>query len=318
MEPRDRAARLADELLFPATLTVDRTATIPRPHFDSLAAEGLYNFNGDLRVVEELAGGCLATAFVWAQHHGTVATAASSEQPGIRETWLEPLSRGDIRGGIARAGARPGTSSLTARSTVDGFRLDGRVPWVTGWGLVDVLEVAAVDGDDVRFFFIDATESGTLRAELNHLVAVQASNTVNLTFTGHHVPADRFVNSRPLAGWVEAEAPGSAFNGGLALGVASRCCKLMDGGTSLLSELDACRDALLSAGPASIPDARAAASELAMRAATTLAVHTGSRSVLLDNHAQRLLREAAFLLVFGTRPLIKKALLTRLARRAYC
>ena len=45
----------------------------------------------------------------------------------------------------------------------------------------------------------------------------------------------------------------------------------------------------------------------------TLAVHTGSRSVLVDEHAQRLVREALFLLVFGSRAPIKAALLRRLA-----
>ena len=44
-------------------------------------------------------------------------------------------------------------------------------------------------------------------------------------------------------------------------------------------------------------------------AATTLLVHTGSRSIELDNHAQRLAREAMFLMVFGSRPAIRSALL---------
>jgi hypothetical protein len=34
--------------------------------------------------------------------------------------------------------------------------------------------------------------------------------------------------------------------------------------------------------------------------------------VLLDQHAQRLAREAIFLLVFGSRPVIRDALLARL------
>ena len=42
-------------------------------------------------------------------------------------------------------------------------------------------------------------------------------------------------------------------------------------------------------------------------------MHAGSRSVLTDHHAQRLYREAGFLLVFGTRPAIKQELLGRLA-----
>jgi hypothetical protein len=49
-----------------------------------------------------------------------------------------------------------------------------------------------------------------------------------------------------------------------------------------------------------------------MRAATALLVQAGSRGILLDQHAQRLAREAMFLLVFGSRPPIKDELLARL------
>jgi len=59
-------------------------------------------------------------------------------------------------------------------------------------------------------------------------------------------------------------------------------------------------------------EARAAASELAVRAAAALAVRDGSRSVTVDQHVQRLAREALFLLAFGSRPAIKSALLRRL------
>ena len=55
--------------------------------------------------------------------------------------------------------------------------------------------------------------------------------------------------------------------------------------------------------------ARARASELAVRAAHALAVSRGSRSALAGDVAERLSREAAFLLVFASRPAIKDALL---------
>lgn len=64
-------------------------------------------------------------------------------------------------------------------------------------------------------------------------------------------------------------------------------------------------------------DIRAALPELAVRAATALVVSSGSRSILAGEHPQRLAREALFLLVFGSRPLVKTGLLNRLgARRA--
>lgn len=73
-------------------------------------------------------------------------------------------------------------------------------------------------------------------------------------------------------------------------------------------------DALAGAGLYGVSGgARAAASELAARAALTLVAATGSSAILRDRHPQRLAREALFLLVFGSRPAIKAALVPRLA-----
>ena len=83
------------------------------------------------------------------------------------------------------------------------------------------------------------------------------------------------------------------------------------------AELDACRSALDaaigSADPDAMPAARAASSELAVRAAAALAVSTGSAAALAGSHPERLTREALFLLVFGSRPKIKSSLLARLS-----
>jgi alkylation response protein AidB-like acyl-CoA dehydrogenase len=66
---------------------------------------------------------------------------------------------------------------------------------------------------------------------------------------------------------------------------------------------------------AGMPAARAAASELAYRCATTLVVATGAQSIVAGEPAQKLLREAAFLLVFGSRPSIREHLLRRVSTR---
>ena len=57
--------------------------------------------------------------------------------------------------------------------------------------------------------------------------------------------------------------------------------------------------------------ARAAAARTASSEAAALAVRDGSRSAAVDQQVQRLAREALFLLVFGSRPGIKSALLRR-------
>jgi len=326
----DRAERIAEEVLFPAATAVDGADRVPAGHLDRLAAEGFYGLAapetasglGDIgtgragAIVETLASGCLATTFVWIQHHGPVIASAYSERAGVADRWLAPLARGELRGGIALAGVRPGRERLRISAGDGAYRLDGEVPWVTGWDLVDVLHVAAVDADDVvHFLLIDARPAPTLTVRPLDLVAVQASRTVNLRFDAHPVPSDRLTGTRPYDEWARSEAAGSALNGFLALGVARRCGRLM-GDDPFEAERAAVRAALATADAAGVPDARARASNLALRAAARLAVHTGSRSVLRGEPAERLIREAAFLLVFGTRPGIRDALLDRLGPAA--
>jgi alkylation response protein AidB-like acyl-CoA dehydrogenase len=321
---------LAEDPLFAWAMDVDRAGRVPASHLDLLAAEGLYGVAAPREVgglgaqdaavaadlVQTLASGCLTTAFVWIQHHGLVRAAADSQQAGVGERWLAPLAKGEVRAGVGLAGARGGPSGTVVRRTGAGFLLDGEVPWVTGWDMVDVVHVAAVDeANIVHFLIVDAVASATLEVTPVDLVAVQASGTVTVRFVGHEVPADRLTGTKSFDEWRRGEASGSALNGFLALGVVDRCLRLL--GPSAVAdrlgrELAACRSALLRAGAATIPDARAAASELAVRAAATLTVHHGSRSIRTDEHPQRLFREAGFLLVFGTRPAIRSALLARL------
>ncbi len=94
----------------------------------------------------------------------------------------------------------------------------------------------------------------------------------------------------------------------MSLGLIARCCALI-GPSPLDDQLVTARADLDAGTAATMPAARAAAAELAVRAAAALVVAAGSRSVLTDSHAQRLAREATFLLVFGSRPAIKENLI---------
>jgi alkylation response protein AidB-like acyl-CoA dehydrogenase len=189
--------------------------------------------------------------------------------------------------------------------------LTGQVPWITGWDMIDCVYVAALDGDLIHFLLVDAVRSPSLTPTQQRLVAVEASRTVNVVFEDHFVPADRLLSTIPYDEWLAGDTSGSTLNGFLSLGLARRCCLLL-GPSGLDAELDAARTALLSPDEDAVPQARARASELALRAAVALTVRTGARAVLRDQHAQRLMREATFLLVFGSRRTIQAALLERL------
>jgi alkylation response protein AidB-like acyl-CoA dehydrogenase len=318
------ARRLADDVLFPAALEVDAAELVPRGHLDTLAASGLYGLLGPTdtgglgldattgpRVVEVLAGGCLTTAFVLTQHQGVVRQIAGTTG-AVRDDWLGALCRGDRRSGVAIAGIRPGADPLRARPSSYGWTLHGSVPWVTGWGLIDVVHVAALDDDgDVVWLLVDASRAPSLRVERQRLVACDASGTVTVSFEGHEVAGERTTDRMSYVDWQRADVEGLRANGSLALGVAGRCAALLDS-AELVVEIDRARAGLDAAGTDELATARAAGSELCWRAAAQLVVSTGGRAVLMDQHAQRLAREAMFLLVFGTRPPIKADLLRRL------
>jgi alkylation response protein AidB-like acyl-CoA dehydrogenase len=320
--PVEVARELAASLLAPVAAEVDATGVLPRRHLDALAAAGLHGVIGPAgaggmdadaatlaAVVEELAAGDLATAFVFLQHHGVVGRVAAA---GTSPELLAGLCAGRVRGGIAlQAATRPDAAPVTVRRDGRDLVLDGAVPWVTGWGLVDVVLVAARDGDDVAFVLVDAVEGPTLTVVPQSLVAVQASATVELRLSGSRVPGDRLVGRTPLAEVRAGDAAGLRLNGSLALGLVRRCARLI-GPSPLDDDLAAARAWLEGAGPEELPDARAGAAALAHRAAGALVVATGSSAVRAGSVAERTAREALFLLVFGSRPAIRASLLTRL------
>jgi alkylation response protein AidB-like acyl-CoA dehydrogenase len=323
-DPLAVATRIADEELFPTAATVDAADVLPRERLDLLADAGLYGLAGPrwagglepdfptfCGVVEALAGGDLTTAFVWVQHHGAVrALAADDTPPALRDAELRALCRGRRRAGLALPGLHPGPSALEAVPTADGWRLDGTAPWVTGWGLVDVVLVAArAPRDTVVWLLLDAAAQPGPTATRVPLLACHATVTVELRFDGVAVDTDRLIRTTPYDPGAWTGGGDLRLNGSLALGVAGRCCRLLED-PGLARELADRRAELDSSPPEHMAEARAAASAFASRVATRLVVAAGSRAVVRGHPAERLLREATFLLVFGSRPAIKATLLS--------
>jgi alkylation response protein AidB-like acyl-CoA dehydrogenase len=303
-------------------MRVDRLDVLPSALLDELAVAGLYGASApvqagglglDVRevsaVVEELASGCLAAAFVLIQHFRLPATlAGQAVRPQLRDRWLAAACQGRLRSGIALTGLIPGPPQLRAEIAEGGWRLDGTAPWVTGWGLVDVVEVVARGPEDtVVTLIMDAAAQPGLSVTRQRLAAADASVTVRLGFDGLVVAPDRFAGQEPFDPAASVQPAGLRVNGSLALGVARRCVRLL-GASPLDDELAACRerlDAALDGGPDAMAAARAAASELALRAAAALTVRDGASAITVGAHAQRFAREALLLLVVVPRQAIK-------------
>lgn len=323
------AREIADNVLFPAADSVDVDAQIPDSHFEALAADGFYGLAAPgesdvtpavlVEVMETLCGGCLATAFTWMQHHGVVAALAGSANATLQQRYLDGLADGSVRAGVALAGAIPKPPTLWARSVDGGYVLDGVAPFVTGWGIVDLLQVSARDefDDSIVQVLIPAQQLQGLTVEELPLIAARGSNTVRLLFDGLAVPQDLVSAVVTAEEFAETQVFGSWINGCMAMGIARRCIAEMYGlGVETdLFEGQAARarlalDAALE-GRADIAEARAEVSDLAVRMAAALVSATGSAALVGSNTAERLMREATFTLVAAGRPAIKAALLER-------
>jgi len=314
------AQRIADEVLFPAALSTDAADVVPRELLDALAEAGLYGiaapadaggldggFPEACAVNEALASGCLTTAFVWAQHHGLVRALASGDNPELAGSLLTPLARGEVRAGVALAGAMP-RPTLRATPDAGGWLLDGVAPFVSGWGRIDVIHVAARAGDEVIWLVIDASVGAHVHAEPLSLISLNATATRRMTFDGLHVAPGRVTGRHRASDTTAPEA--LRIHAAWALGVAARCLRML-GPSPLDAELRSVRAELDRLGPGTAA-ARGMAGELAARAAAALMTSQGSRSLLVAEHGQRLAREAMFMLVYALRPASRAAVLDRL------
>ncbi|MFF3849144.1 acyl-CoA dehydrogenase family protein [Streptomyces sp. NPDC002328] len=318
-----RARHLADTLLAPHAERVDQES-VPASHLTEIRRSGLLGLNAPTEyggsaapaaVVREtaeiLAGACCSTWFVQTQHHTPVLTLTRSEGP-VRDRLLGPLARGELLSGVAYAHLRahPRTPVRASRER-GGWRFDGTVPWFTGWGLNDVMLLAGVtDADEALFVFTEAREQPGLHAsEPMRLAALTAARTVSLELDGLRAPEEAVVLRTPYERWAAADRPKTVSANPAVFGLTEAALALLDEDTAtpLRARLTETRHHAYALADHPDPHEHLA-EKLALRtqayeilqAATVAAVVTGGgRSMLLTHRAQRLAREALFLLVQG-------------------
>lgn len=335
MDAADRLARLqafADDVLFPAAVEVDRTGVVPDSHWQALADQGFYGLADPalglelaeiVEGIELMAGGCLATSFTWFQHHGVVFGLSFTQNAALRDELLADLLAGRTRAGVAIAAVLAEPPRVRATRVDGGWRLTGDVPFVSGWGVIHVLQVSGVDDEDAVVSGLVAAEEQPGLGDVRRvdLVAADATATVRLRLDDLFIADDRVISRAPRSEFLANQVFGIRLNGAVPLGLVRRCLRLLreagvdDAADAFEAEaaivrggLDAAmadRDALL--------DARADAALLAVRAASALVAAVGAPALDRGHHAQRLAREATFTLVASSRPAMRQTLVERLA-----
>ncbi|GLZ55977.1 acyl-CoA dehydrogenase family protein [Actinomycetospora sp. NBRC 106378] len=221
-DPLTLARGAAEMLLENAADSDDPAIGVQRCLLRWLAAQGLYSVAAPtehggmgrdertLAEVEEiLAGADAATWFVLTQHRTSQKLALDSGYPAAGQ-YREALCRGDELGGIAVAHLRrPGPPAITAvPDGRSGWRFSGRAEWCTGWGLVDLVLIAAVtEADEVVFALLPAHERQGLTASEPYSLAVMGgTHTVGLRLDDMPVAADEVAGIVPVQEWRRRDA----------------------------------------------------------------------------------------------------------------
>lgn len=355
------ARRLVTELLEPNAAAADDPARgVRREHLDALAGAGLASVDVpvsegglgadravSLEVVELIASGCGATWFLLTQHDlpqnlaraplaGLDATAA---HPGpAAERHRDVLSRTSALAGVAVAHLRrPRPGVVAEPDSRGGYRLGGRADWCTGWGLLDLLLIAATtSGGRFVFGLVEATERAGLRAAAPLPLAVMGGTaTVALELAGCRLAADEVLLTVDTPAWRALDRARTANTRPASLGLLRRVLTELE---ALGHERDRAEavDTALELAHRAVPlraeaytlldepphehlarrtELRGKLAELTVRAATALIAARSGSAMLLSRPEQRWAREAAFHLVQAQTAEVRAAQLTALRDR---
>ena len=348
-------ARICAELLEPHAAAADDPARgVDRAHVRALAdagllsvkipvAEGGHGATGrvDVESVELVAAACGATWFVVTQHRNPQGY-ARGDLRGLPAEACRLGPAADLhRAALADAGCltgiaiahirRPGPPAVRAEPAPGGgWTFTGRADWCTGWGLTDLVMIAAATAADRHVYaLVPAVERPGLRAGAPIPLAVMGgTRTVGLTLDAMAVAPDEVLLDIDGPAWRRDDAVRTADARPASLGLLRR----------VLVELERCgleRDRPEALDAAHTLGERAAAlravaytllhdvaagdrirertllrgelAELTVRSANALVAARSGSAVLLGSPEQRWAREAMFHLVQGQTAAIRAA-----------
>jgi alkylation response protein AidB-like acyl-CoA dehydrogenase len=315
-------------------MDVDRSGNWPQADFEDLAAAGatrwiLPTSAGGLGLspleihlnYERVAAASLSLALILSQRDSAAALLIGSDNSPLRDEllpkFLEPRMFATI--GIAQltTSRQTGRPALRATPTQTGYQIDGEIPWSTGADQCDfVIAGAAIEAGGQILFALPTNLPGVQISPPLRLVALSATHTGPITCDNVQLDK-RWIMRGPvekaMSGGTKGLTLGQTF---LAMGLCRSGLDLIaahdsDRARSALERLDKqlaeLRAEILDlCQPGKEADAatenarlRGACNELALRTTqTAIALYKGT--ALLEIHpAQRLAREAFFLLVWS-------------------
>ncbi|MGC4032392.1 MAG: acyl-CoA dehydrogenase family protein [Tepidisphaeraceae bacterium] len=268
---------------------------------------------------EQLAAASLATALVFTQRDAAVGFIEAADNKTLRDELLPKLARNEVWTtiGISHLTTSTHPGALAATPTDDGIELHGTIPWSTGATASDFIVAAArVPAGEPVVFVLPTNAPGVSVGEPMPLAALAAAHTSavhcdqvklgkNMLLTGPAADA--------MGGRSRSVRIGQAF---AAIGLATAALRLIreiDSESartthdSLETQLAELRHSVHAANAhvdahdlQTVPMVRSELNSLALRAThAAVTLHKGA-ALRIDHPAQRLAREALFLLVWSS------------------
>ncbi|MEM9536432.1 MAG: acyl-CoA dehydrogenase family protein [Cyanobacteria bacterium P01_A01_bin.3] len=287
-----------------------------------------------------------ALAFLQTQHQSAAGALAKSDNQELKELYLRSATRGDIGLGVGfshlrRSHQPPVTATALAEgSPVNGYRVSGTVPWITGYSTFQhfILGAQLQDGSAlfalIPFRSSDNPDGGLLHiSDPMQLAAMQSTQTVAATFTDYTIPSRLIIDIKP-PNWIHTrDRLNPLSHSFFALGCARAGLDVLESAQNpqipaisnafqtLNRQLEDCRSATYSARSGDTPqplgpdrlELRAEAIDLAVRCAHAAVTASRGSANYRQHPAQRIYREALAFTVFGQTTNLMTATLDRIA-----
>lgn len=280
-----------------------------------------------------------ALAFLQTQHQSAVSLIQKGSNEALKREVLPKMHGADRLIGIGFSQLRrPGPPIMRATEVEGGYRLDGHVPWVTGWSIFPEFLIGAALPDGRAVFgivpFVDTEIHGgsIVFSTPMRLAAMDSAQTVTADLENWFLSGDLVTDVRPQ-GWIQNnDQINVTLQGHFALGCAQAGLDivilnaekrkhefLFDAHRALSEELARCREALVEGSLEIATDERlrrrAWAIDLAARCAHAGVVSSAGAANAVEHPAQRVYREALVFSVSAQTTAIMEATLARLVAR---
>ncbi|MGD1855201.1 MAG: acyl-CoA dehydrogenase family protein [Leptolyngbyaceae cyanobacterium] len=283
------------------------------------------------RYIEQLARYSGALVFLQSQHQRCVQELSNSDNVELKERYLRDAIAGKIGLGVGFSHLRRAQQPITAQKVAGGYRFNGTVPWITGFGIFEHWMLAAQLPDGQAVFVLapfQAVEESLGFSEPMALSALGSTQTVTATLQHWLAPESLILDIKP-AGWIQQADRGyplthnffalGCARGGLdILEKAFGFSEISEAYEKLNDEVTHCREETY--GTLGTPSVerlrlRAWAIELAVRCGHGAVIVSRGAANFVGHPAQRVYGEALVFSVSGQSNGVMRASLDRLASK---